>query len=225
MQDHNAPPLNPIPPVVWALALPMIAMEAVLQLGASGLAGGPTGIGWRSEALTALAFLPALWREMWGFEQFPLEHVVRLVGYPFVHGNLTHVVFAAVIVLALGKFVAEVLRWWVVLAVFFGAAIAGALVYGVFVDQAALYGAYPPAYGLVGAFTYLMYVRLAGSGAEHRAFAMIGFLMFAQLLFGVLFGGGPEWIADFAGFAAGFGLTAMLAPGGLSRLRARMRGR
>ena len=38
--DHSAPPLNPLPWIVWVLALPMIAMEAVVTLGASGLVGG-----------------------------------------------------------------------------------------------------------------------------------------------------------------------------------------
>jgi len=32
MDDRNAPPLNPLPPVVWALALPIIAMEVVLGI-------------------------------------------------------------------------------------------------------------------------------------------------------------------------------------------------
>ena len=36
-RDTNAPPLNPLPPVVWALALPIIAMEVVVNLGARGL--------------------------------------------------------------------------------------------------------------------------------------------------------------------------------------------
>ena len=35
-RDLNAPPLNPLPWIVWALALPLIAVEVVVQLGASG---------------------------------------------------------------------------------------------------------------------------------------------------------------------------------------------
>ena len=50
MQDHNAPPLNPLPAIVWVLALPIIAMEVVLAAGAGGLVGGPAAIGWRIEA-------------------------------------------------------------------------------------------------------------------------------------------------------------------------------
>jgi membrane associated rhomboid family serine protease len=143
MQDHNAPPLNPLPPVVWALALPMIAMEIVLQLGAGGVAGGPDAVGWRIEAITKLSFVPDLWREMLSLGAFPPEHMARFVGYPFIHGNLTHTAFAVVILLALGKFVGEVLRFWAVLVVFFGATIVGALAYGFVKTQVPLFGAYP----------------------------------------------------------------------------------
>jgi membrane associated rhomboid family serine protease len=225
MQDHNAAPLNPLPSVVWVLALPMIAMEIVLQLGASGVAGGPEAVGWRLDAITRLAFVPDLWREMLSLGQFPPEHLARFVGYAFVHGNLTHTVFAVVILLALGKFVAEVLRFWAVLAVFFAATIAGALAYGLWAGPQPLFGAYPGDYGLVGAFTYLMWLRLAGSGSEYRAFTMIGFLLAAQLLFGLLFGGGQEWIADLAGFVAGFAVTILVVPGGIGRLMDRLRQR
>lgn len=225
MQDHNAPPLNPLPPVVWAIALPMIALEIVLQIGAAGIAGGPDAVGWRLEAITKVAFIPDLWREMWTLGQFPPEHMLRFVAYPFVHGNMTHTAFAVVILLALGKFTGEVLRFWAVLAVFFGAAIAGALAYGLVATRVPLIGAYPGDYGLVGAFTYLMWLRLAGSGREYRAFSMIGLLLMAQLVFGVLFGGGLDWVADLAGFAAGFVLTILVVPGGLPRLMDRLRQR
>jgi hypothetical protein len=54
---------------------------------------------------------------------------------------------------------------------------------------------------------------------------MIGFLLAAQLLFGLLFGGGQEWIADLAGFAAGFAATILVVPGGIGRLMDRLRQR
>ncbi len=218
MQDHNAPPLNPLPPVVWALALPMIVLEIVLQIGEAGIAGGPDAVGWRMEAITEIAFVPDLWREMWLLGSFPAEHLARLVAYPFVHGTLTHTAFAVVILLALGKFVGELLRFWAVLVVFFGATLVGALAYGFLTTPMPLFGAYPGDYGLVGAFTYLMWLRLAGSGKEYRAFSMIGLLLGVQLIFGVAFGGGWGWVADLAGFAAGFALTVLVAPGGIPRL-------
>lgn len=228
MQDHNAPPVNPLPMVVWALALPMIAMEVVLGLGEAGIAGGPGAIGWRVEAITQAAVVPELWREMWALGQFPPEHLARFLAYPFVHGSLTHAVFGVVILLALGKFVGEVLRWWAIALIFVASGVMGGLVYAsLTTSPMPLFGAYPADYGLVGGFTYLMWLRLAGTGArQYRAFAMIGTMLGIQLIFGLLFdGSGQEWIADFTGFAVGFVMTVVLVPGGISHLRDRIRQR
>lgn len=225
MQDHNAAPLNPLPMVIWALALPMIALEVVVQAGAAGM-GGPMGGDWRFQAISLGAVVPDLFREMASLGSFPPEHLLRLVVYPFIHGNLTHALFAIVILLALGKFVGEVLRGWQVLAVFFASAIAGALVYCALpMIKAPLFGAYPAVYGLIGAFTLILYLRLQGSGVQYRAFQLIGMLMAVQLLFGLIFGTSWEWVADLSGFAAGFGLTLALMPGAIARLRNRLRGR
>lgn len=225
MQHHNAPPLNPLPMVIWALALPMIALEIVLQAGEAGM-GGPMGGEWRFQAISLGAVVPDLFREMASLGSFPPEHLARLLAYPFIHGNLTHALFAIVILLALGKFVGEVLRGWQVLAVFVLSGIVAAVVYCALpMIKAPLIGAYPPVYGLIGAFTLILYLRLQGSGVQYRAFQLIGMLMAVQLLFGLIFGGGWEWVADLAGFAAGFGLTLVFMPGGIARLRQRLRGR
>ncbi len=222
--DHNAPPLNPLPPIVWVIALPIIAMEFVLNLGGRGVVGGPRAVGWRSEALERFGFFPDLLREMIATGTYPAADVLRLVSYPLVHGNLMHAVFVAVILLALGKAVGEVFRWWALVVVFFGSALSAALVYtAIPMLRSPLVGGYPAIYGLIGAFTFLMWVRLVAAGAnQYRAFSLIGVLLFVQLLFGVLFGGGSEWVADIAGFAAGFGLSLFVSPGGWARMRARL---
>jgi membrane associated rhomboid family serine protease len=79
---------------------------------------------------------------------------------------------------------------------------------------------------LIGAFTFLIWVRLAGTGLNQlRAFSMIGFLLAVQLLFGLLFGGGYEWVADISAFVAGFLLSFIASPGGFARALARVRQR
>ncbi len=226
--DHNAPPLNPLPLIVWALSLPLIAMELVLTAGERGLVGGPQAIGWRLQAVERFAVFPELLRYNVETGLFPPDDLLRLVAYPLVHGNFTHALFAVVILLALGKMVAEVFRWWGVLLVVFGASIAAALAYSFLVPdlRAPLIGAYPPVYGLIGAFTFLLWTNLARTGAnKYRAFSMIGFLLLAQLLFGVLFGGSWDWVADIAGFAAGFLLSFVASPGGFRRVVAMIRQR
>lgn len=226
-QDRNAPPLNPLPWIVWVLALPMIAMEVVLSLGASGLAGGIEGAGWRLQALERFVFSPPLMRTMIEAGEYPPQHVMRLASYVFVHGGVTHALFVVVILLALGKMVGEVFRWWAVVVIFFAAAAAGA---GAFMlvpgNDAPLFGGYPAVFGLIGGFTFLLWVNLAAVGANrYRAFTLIGFLLAFQLVFGVLFGGGYEWVADVAGFATGFALSFVVSPGGWRRVVAKIRQR
>ncbi|MCB6179014.1 rhomboid family intramembrane serine protease [Rhodobacter sp. Har01] len=228
MQDRNAPPLNPLPVVVWVMALPMIAMELVLQLADRGLVGGAGGIGWRLQAVERFAYVPDLMRYFWETGVWPLNGLHRLLSYAFVHPDFTGALFGVVLLLALGKMVGEVFRWWAVLAVFFGACIVGALVYTALLpgERGVLIGAFPGNYGLIGAFTFLIWVRLAGTGtSQFRAFTLIGMLLAIQLVFGLLFGGGFGWVAELAGFATGFVLSFVVSPGGWSRVRARLRDR
>lgn len=228
MNDNlNAPPLNPLPMVVWVLALPIIAMEIVLSLASGGFIGGTEAIGWRIAAVQQFAYAPEFMRQMIAESRYPIDGLGRLVTYPLIHGNMTHAVFVVVMLLALGKMVGEVFRWWAVMAVFFGASVAGALAYAVVpMTTAPLIGGYPAVYGLIGAFTFLIWVRLAAVGAnQNRAFLMIGFLLATQLIFGLVFGGGLDWIADLAGFCTGFLLSFVVSPGGWSHLRDRLRQR
>lgn len=227
--DRNAPPLNPLPPVVWLLAAPLIAMEVVVNLGAAGLAGGAAGIGWRSDAIQRFAFPPAYLRAMWEAGQWPLDGLLRLVTYPLVQVQVTNTLFVVVFLLALGKFVGEVFRPAAVVAVVLGSTVGAAVIYAAVPGmEQALIGAWPPVYGLIGAFTYILWVglrRRGGGQGPLQAFNLIAMLLAMQLLFGLLFGGGTEWVADIAGFAVGFALSFVVAPGGIDRLRAMLRQR
>jgi membrane associated rhomboid family serine protease len=227
VMDHNASPLNPLPPIVWVIALPMILIEVVLNLGGRGVIGGADALGWRIAALERFAFFPDVLRNMVKTGSYPADDLLRLVSYPLVQGNLTNAVFAVVIFLALGNIVGGVFRWWAIAVVFFGSAAFAALFYAAIpVLKTALVGGGPAYYGMIGAFTFLLWVRLIAQGAnQYRAFTLIGFLLFAQFLFGAVFGGGTEWVADIAGFAAGFMLSFVVSPGGWARVQARLRQR
>ena len=215
-QDHNAPPFNPLPPVVIALAVVIFGLEVLFSLATKGFIGPPEAVGWRLAALRDYAFYPQILQWMLETGQAPPELLVRFATYPFIHVSFTQMLFVVVFILAIGKAVGEVLPFWAVLVVFFGAAIFGALAYGLLVpDGRPLTGGFPAVYGLIGAFTYLLMNRLAAVGANrYRAFSLIGFLLLIQLVFGILFGSSKDWIAEIAGFAAGFALTILLAPGG-----------
>ena len=225
--NPNVSPVNPLPPVIVALALAMFVVELAFNLGARGLIGGPQAVGWRIAVMQEYAPSGLLLDWMIESRRYPIETLLRFVTYPFIHISFTHMAFAVVILLAMGKFVGEVFRWWALLLVFFAAAIVGAVVYGLFIgSRVALVGAYPGDYGLIGAFTFLLWVDLAAKGAnKYRAFTLIGFLLFIQLIFGVFFGGGRDWIADLAGFVTGFCLSFVVSPGGFSRALAQVRRR
>lgn len=225
---HYAPetvsPVNPLPAVVVALFLMIIGIEAVLSLAARGIIGGAGGIGWRLDALQSYAFSGPVFDWMWNNGQWPAEHLIRFVSYMFVHGSFTHALFVCVMLLALGKMVGEVFTGFATLCVFVVSGIVGALAYAVVLDdQAPLIGGFPGVYGLIGAFTYLLWLKLGELGAQQvRAFTLIGFLMGIQLIFGLLFGVQNDWIADVAGFATGFLLSFVVSPGGFARLREKM---
>ncbi len=221
MNDLHQPPINPLPPAVWLLAGPMIALEVIFNLGAARMLGGAEAIGWRNHAIESYGVWPAYWRQQADAGAFDLELISRFFTFPYLHLNTSHAIFAIVILLALGKFVGDVFGNLATLTVYFVSGAIGALVYASIpaVEQP-MFGAYPGDYGLIGAFTYMLWLRGMGTGVQqYRAFSMIGFLLGMQLIFGLLFGGGSDWIADLAAFVAGFILSFAVAPGGIARLR------
>jgi len=231
MTDHHddfqrgPSPVNPLPPVVTALFLVIIGIEAAFMLGAKGMIGGPEALGWRNLAIQQYAFNSDLFAWMLDSRRYPSEHMIRFLAYPFVHGDFTHALFAGAMVLALGKFVGEAFSQLATLILFVVSCVAGAAVFGlVGPEQPWLTGAFPGVYGLIGGFTYLMWLKLGQMGErQYRAFTLIGFLLGIQLAFGLLFGSNSTWLADIAGFGAGFLISFVLSPGGFAKLRAKIR--
>ena len=227
MQDDErreaVSPLNDIPPVIWALVAPMALLEIYLSV--SEALGMNNGL--RQALWLKLGFFPEALRAGWEQGYVAPHDWLRTISYPLIHGSFSHVLFVAVITLAMGKFIGEVFRWWAVLAVVLAATAAGALVSALlpFVKLGVL-GGYPPVYGLIGAFTYVLWVGARVTGANPaRAFSMIAFLLGAQLVFGLAFGGGTDWVADIAGFVAGFAVSVAVSPAGWAKLAAMLRGR
>lgn len=228
----NESPLNPLPAAVWLLALPIIACEAVFGLGQAGLIGGAGGVGLRLTGLQLGAYAPEMVQRMWQVGVIDWDQLYRLLSYSFVQTSLTHALFVLAFTLALGNLVAREFRPWAVIALFLGSAVGGALVYTLAMSllpgrPAPLMGGYPAVYGLVGAFTFLLWARLAAVNANRmRAFSLIGILLLFQLVFGLVFGNaGYGWIAEIAGFATGFGLSFLLVDGGMARALRQIRQR
>ncbi len=228
MQDPDfQPPVNPMPPSVLLLFLAIAETEAALSLGEAGIVGGPGAVGWRLALIRDYGFSGDIFDWMVSGGQYSFRQAARLVTYPFIHLGFSHSIFAVVLLLALGKMVAEAMGQIAFLAIFFGASIFGALVYGLLLnDPMWLSGAYPGVYGLIGGYSFVTWRKLAGRGAEqYRAFSLIAVLMGLQLVWGVFFETGMLWVAELAGFVAGFGLSYLFAPGEWARLRARLQRR
>ena len=228
MQDPDFhPPVNPLPPVVILLFLAIAGVEAGLSLGEAGVIGGPGAVGWRLGLIRDYGFSGDIFDWMLANGQWPLSEAMRVVTYPFVHLGFTHGIFAMVLLLALGKMVAEIMGQLAFLVVFVLSGIGGAVVYALLLnDPVWLAGAYPNVYGLIGGYSFVMWRKLAGQGTEQfRAFALIAVLMGLQLFWGVFFETGTLWVAELAGFFCGFGLSFLLAPGEWARLRAKLQRR
>ncbi len=220
-------PVNPLPPAVLGLAVIVIGVETMFSLAERGVLGGAAGIGWRTGAIQDYGFYGEALDWMVVNRAAPPDLLLRFVTYPLLHMGFTHALFVAVFVLAIGKLVGEVFGNVAVLTVFFAASVVGALAYGLVLDDPyPLVGGYPGVYGLIGTYTFLLWLR-AGAMGENQlmAFRLIGVLLGIQLFFGAIFGLGNDWLADLAGFGAGFGLGFAFVPGGWAKMRERLRGR
>lgn len=223
--DYNESPVNPLPAVVILLVLAMAIIEAAFMLGSRGIVGGPEAIGWRLSAIQDYGFSARAVGWMLETGSLRGDFLIRFVTYPFIHGSFTQMIFAAVMTLAMGKFVGERMGQMAVLSLFFGSCIFGAFIYALAVPEGpGLIGAFPGVYGLIGGFTCLLWLRLGEIGAQQtQAFTLIGLLLGIQLVFGLLFGARLDWVADIAGFFSGFFLSFILVPGALARLKDKIR--
>lgn len=222
MFDPNADksPFHEIPPVIVAIAVIVGAIEIMMQLSSRGFIGGEEGISWRVDAIRAFGFYDPIFEYMRETRTYNWETFGRMITFPFIHFAFTHAAFAIVMILAIGKAVAEVFHSASVLLLLAVCSIIGAAAYGM-VDNShyPLIGAYPAIYGLLGAFTWLLWLKAGATGESRlKAFRLIGVLLALQLFYRLSFGGGNDWVADLAGFVTGFLLSFVLAPDGRARI-------
>ena len=144
-----------------------------------------------------------------------------------------HAVFALVFILAIGKFVAEVMHPLAVLVIFLASAAISAFFYSVLLnDNTMLIGAFPAIYGLLGAYTWLQVTKLTSEGESGlRAFSLVFALLAITLVFLLIswlfqsarFGGIGVWLTQLIGFVVGFLLSVVMAPDGRHRVQTALR--
>lgn len=225
MKEEN--PFNTIPPVPLLLVLVIAAIELTFTAAENGLVGGAMGIGWRAGAFQDYAFAPAVLSELFERGRHSVDLWQRFVTYPFISISFTHALWSVVLLLALGKFVGEKFSAVSFVILFFTSSVLGAVVYGMLAwSNTGLIGAYPGAFGLIGAYTYYIWLELGRLGEnQFKAFRLIAMLMGLMLIYGLFFGSSPTWIAEVAGFVIGLLISPVLAPGGWSAFLTRLRHR
>ena len=181
--SYDEPAVNPIPPVVIVLCLIVVLVEFALSAAAAGMIGGPQGIGWRVAAMQDYGYSPLVMDRVLSVGDYSFDLLKRFVTYGFVHVSFTHALFAAALLLALGKFVGDVFRTSAVLIVTIGSLIIGALLLIALMLQcnAPLIGGFiPGVYGLDWC-VHLSALVEAGrdwtAPSQVRAFSLIGFLI------------------------------------------------
>jgi len=220
-------PFNAVPLLVILLTLLIVGVEVVLQLANAGVIGGPRGVGWRLAAVEEYGFSAAVLERVLVNDDYSFDMLKRFVTYPFINGQLIQVAFCAGLTLALGKFTSEQFGQFKMLLLYLLCSIAGAVAFGLVVEgRTPLYGGFAPVFGLIGAYTYALWLSL-GEAGENRimAFRLIGFLLTIRLVLGLLLGSDRLWVAEIMGFVAGFFLAVVFIPGGWGRLLAKLRQR
>lgn len=221
MSENQPPPaINPMPPVVTALFLVIALVEFIFLMESYGLFGGQGGSSLRVNAIESYAVNTALLAWMIENQNYPLGHLARFVSYSFIHVSTLQAAVACALFLAMGKMVGSVFSAVSVLLVFALSAALGAIAFCLVQPEGGwLFGAYPGIYGLIGAYTFLMWVTLkAQNGRPSQAFALIALLLAIQLVFGIIFGNTFHWVAELVGFLTGFGLSFFFMPGGFRRV-------
>lgn len=212
--------LNPLPWVVWLLALVIAGVELVLWAGAHGLVNMAGAAAWRAQAFVTVGISPDLQGWMIETRQTPLPHLARYLTFGLVHAGPMQAALVIVITTALGKYCAERLGSLRVLALLALAQAAGGLAFGLAAQPGAwLIGGYPLIFALAGCYGWLAWQVADDARARVRATALVAVLIAGRLTLAALAGGGADWVADIVACMAGAALPPLLAPGMLARIR------
>jgi rhomboid protease GluP len=222
--DPNASPFNRLPPVIIALAAVIGGIELLFLAADYGFLGAQR-TGARIAALQGFSFFDPLFDDMLSRQDWSLDGGMRLFSYALVQRGWLDTVFVLVFILAIGNLVGQVFHPLAVVALFLLSSAFGALVFGLVLDtRVPLMGGFPGVFGLIGAYTFLLWVSLAGSGTKQfQAFQLIAFFMGIRLVFGVLLGADSDWVAELAAFVFGFLASFILSPGGWHRVLDKLR--
>lgn len=222
MQNPNAPIVNTLPATVILVFLPMVLIEGYFAGVEAGLFGSK---GVRVFWVQEYGYWPAVTERAAQTGAWGMDVLIRFFSFNFINIDFLGTIFSGVMTLALGKFVADSLGEMAFVAIFFLSAIFGALIYTFLsAETFPLVGAFPAAFGLIGAFSFVLFTRAGGMLTHQlRAFQLLGVLMVLNWIFTLFFGAANTWIAELAAALFGFATAALLRPGGVQILLNKIR--
>jgi membrane associated rhomboid family serine protease len=163
--------------------------------------------GWRSFSFAYGAF----WQPLLDGVQpiFPLQAYSMFLSHAFLHGGALHVVMNAVILLSLGKLIAERMGTGFMLLVFAVSAVAGGVGFGLLATTSApMIGASGAVFGYFGVWQYWeMQARRAQKLSLKPVLSMVFGLIAVNVIMAVMLDGGLAWEAHLGGFIGGFFLA------------------
>lgn len=196
------------PTALWVIVGLMAVIELVLGLSEAGYLGS-ANLRWPAFAIGAF------WQPIFSGGMVPLypgQTLLMFVTHAFLHGGFMHLALNGVILLALGKFVAQRIGAPRVLLLLCLAAIGGGLAFGLIGSSTApMIGASGAVFGLIGVWQEwdLRMRRASGLSVRPVLMAILG-LAIANVVFFVLLGGGLAWQAHLGGWLVGFFLAPYL---------------
>lgn len=203
------------PALVWAMAGVFIAVEAVLAASDIGLA--PPGL--RLAAYRRFAFFDIYFDAMRAGHAVPAQLWWSFVTHAFLHGGMLHLAMNTAVFLALGAHLTRAVGEAAMLALFFGSAIAGALLFGMLADTGPSFvpmvGASGALFGFLGAMKRWEWRYLAAHDLPKRRFWSTVLALTAVnvlLSLGFADGGGVAWQAHLGGFLAGWLAAPLMTP-------------
>ena len=222
--------LNPISPVLLVIAGLAALLETIFQLTDAGVIGGDGALAWRLEAIQSYGFFDGV------FEHFRAnglaamarqpELALSFITYPFLHWSIPDALIGVAIFLAFGRVVSLRFSIQATLTLFAAGIFAAALGYGIVSNSGQpLLGLFVPSCALIGGYCWTEYrFRLVQGVPVWPAFRILLFLAIFNLAAYLFLTPTDYWIGQLAAFIVGFGLSFIVAPGGVRRILARLRG-
>ncbi len=205
-----------VSPALWALVGLMAVIELALTGGERGWFGSPE---WRGLAFVYGAFWQPL-VDGTARPVYPGQGTAMFLTHAFLHGGIFHLAMNGIILLSLGKFIAEQVGAAALLVLFAISAAAGGLLFGqINTTPIPMIGASGAAFGFMGLWQYWEYaVRRANGLPVQPVLATIGALAVVNVVLMVALSGGLAWEAHLGGFVAGWLLGPVMT--GIARRKA-----